>query len=153
MVEKVFWTIEERLKEELDSPNEYQFNNHTLLEKRLKTFWSNPKWDSFSDLKLCNALETTLDKILVNVTHQRRLSFIWILRLLEKFESVSLKPLMVYECIERPGHYVVCDGQHTATVLYLLITRVFKENIKDCIIPIMIYDAAQVKELYGSSEE
>ena len=136
MVEKTLWTIEERLKRNPDS--------YSLLLERLST--CSIKWTKFNELKLCKALSISLDKLLINSHEQRGLSCRRVFRRIESFEEMEAMPLKVYECLEKPGYYVIYDGQHTASALYILITKIFKENIEDCTIPIIKYDAAQVKE-------
>ena len=146
MVKETLCTIQERLEKALDARSRLDIDNRTATEKSVKIFKDKHEYNSFSDIKICKALETSLDKILVDTSFHRNLNFVWVLRLLQKFEALEVRPLMVYECTDNSGNYVAFDGQHTAVLLYLLVTEVFKENIQDCLVPIIKYDAAQVTE-------
>jgi len=146
MVEETLCTIQERIQEVLDARSRLEIDNRTEIQKSVEIFKDKHEYNSFSDIKLCKALETSLDKILIDTSFHRNLNFVWVLRLLQKFEALEVRPLMVYECTDNSGHYVAFDGQHTAVLLYVLVTEVFKENLEGCIIPIIKYDASQVKE-------
>ena len=146
MVKETLCTIQEVLQERLDASSKLDIDNRTAVKKTAELFKDKHKYNSFNDVKLCKALETSLDKILIDTSFHKPLNFLWVIKLLHRFEALEVKPLAVYECVEKPGHYVAFDGQHTGVALYIIITEVFKEKIEDCFVPIIKYDAAQVKE-------
>jgi hypothetical protein len=75
-----FVTLKERLNEQLDEFNSYR------LESAVKEFVANnPQWNKFSDLKLCKALECSIDKILIDTTMQRPLNFRWVMKIISRF--------------------------------------------------------------------
>ena len=129
-----FWlSLKERLKDRLSERVRF------ALESAIEEFKNrNPNISKFSDLSLCQAAITTLDKLVIDTTIQRPLNIRWVMYLIYSFRQSAVMAIQVYEHPDRPGYYVVWDGQHTAILLYILIKMVFGEKLEDCKIPITI---------------
>lgn len=137
-----FVTLKERLNEQLDEFNSWR------LDQAVKEFiQNNPQWSKFSNLKLCKALTTSLDKILIDITMQRRLNFRHVMRIISKFLESKVMAIQVYEDPEKPGYYIAWDGQHTAIALYIIASKVFGEKLSNCNIPIVVYDVTKKAEI------
>lgn len=107
----------------------------------------NPKWKKFSDLQLCKAQATALDKILIDKTMQRALNIRHILNILTNFSETMVQSIQVYEDASKPGYYIAWDGQHTAIALYIILTKIFGEQLASTIIPICVYSVKQKLEI------
>ena len=107
----------------------------------------NKDWMKFSDLKLCKALQATLDEILIDTTLQRPLIIEHILKILANFKETMIMPIQVYESPDMPGKYIAWDGQHTAIVLYIILTKVFGQTLASAMIPIVVYNVTQKLEI------
>jgi len=137
-----FVTLKERLNEQLDEFNSYR------LEAAVKEFVANnPQWNKFSDLKLCKALEVSIDKILIDTTMQRPLNFRWVMKIISRFLESKVMAIQVYEDPDKPGYYIAWDGQHTAIALYTIITKVFGDKLADCMVPIVVYPMSKKAEI------
>jgi hypothetical protein len=106
----------------------------------------NPNIKAWSDLVLCSAQSTTLDKIVIDITLQRMLMIFHATNIMDHFQQLRVMPISVYEDPLAPGQYVCWDGQHTAVVLYL-IAKVLKEDLSKCEIPIVVYKSKLKSEM------
>ena len=137
-----FVTLNERLNEQLDEFNSYR------LDAAVKEFVANnPQWNRFSDLKLCKALECSIDKILIDTTMQRPLNFRWVMKIISRFLESKVMSIQVYEDPDKPGFYIAWDGQHTAIALYIIISKLFGDKLIDCMIPIVVYPMSKKAEI------
>jgi hypothetical protein len=107
----------------------------------------NPHWNTFSNIKLCKALTTTLDLILIDTTLQRPIIMEHILKILANFKETMIMPIQVYESPEQPDRYMAWDGQHTAIVLYIILTKVFGQTLASAMVPIVVYNVTQKLEI------
>jgi len=120
----------------------------SVLDDSIEDFKErNPQYKKWSDITLCSAQTTTLDKIAIDTTLQRLLVFYWAMGILDQFWSIQVEPIRVYEDPACPGKYVCWDGQHTAIVLFIIASMVMNENISNCEIPIVIYPSSQKHEM------
>jgi hypothetical protein len=101
---------------------------------------------SWSDLKFCTALTSTLDLIDIDVTLQRVLDVVHVANIIDHFIALMAQPISVYEDPIRPGRYICWDGQHTAIVLFI-IARILKLDISKVEVPIVIYASNQKSEM------
>lgn len=97
----------------------------------------NPQYKKFKDLPLAEAILAKADDVYIDTTMQRLLDLNWVMSILCDFKAVRVVPIQVYR--DKSGRLIAWDGQHTAIMLWLLITQVFAENPKDCQIPVVIY--------------
>ena len=104
-------------------------------------------WKSFTDLHLCKAIDTTMDKILIDTTMQRSLNLRHILNILGNFRSTMIMAIQVYEDENKPGYYIAWDGQHTAVSLYIILTKVFGEQVTKAMIPVVVYNVKHKLEI------
>ena len=135
-----FITLQQRLVEALQmSPI-----HASLLVSAIDEFKRrNPIWSKFTDLKLCEAIQVTLDKVLIDTTMQRAVNMDHILDIISYFEETMVMAIQVYEDPDKPGFYIAWDGQHTAIALYIILTKIFGEQLASAIIPIVKYNVKQ----------
>lgn len=137
-----FISLRERLNESLNDLYEFQLEGVISEFKR-----KHKDWKQFSDLQLCQAITTSMDKILIDTTMQRQVNFPHILRILQNFKETMCMAIQVYEDPDRPGYYIAWDGQHTSLVLYILATRVFGERPSTLQIPVVVYPVKMKAEI------
>jgi len=104
-------------------------------------------WKTFADLHLCQAIDATMDQILIDTTMQRSLNLRHVLNILQNFRSTMITAIQVYEDTSKPGYYIAWDGQHTAIALYIILTKVFGEQVAKTIIPIVRYNVKYKLEI------
>lgn len=95
-------------------------------------------WD---DLQFCRSLTANLSLIDIDITLQRLLDVIHCANIIHRFDQLLVMPICVYEDKNRPGRMVCWDGQHTAVSLYIIARYVFKKNIDDIEVPIVVYNS------------
>ena len=134
--ESTFVTLDERLSKALSVDTKFNLDKAV---KDLKNLFQN-KWETFQDIKLCKAIEVPIDKIIIDETLQRPLNIKQVYQILTHFSECMVHPIHVYKDSVKPGCYIACDGQHTAVVLYIILTRIFNQRASDCMIPVVIYD-------------
>jgi len=137
-----FVTLRERLNTSLTGTFPAELTDAIAEFKR-----RNKKWKSISDLHLCQALSTLLDKILIDTTMQREVNFEHVLSILDNFKETMVMAIQVYEDPEKPGYYIAWDGQHTAIVLYILATKILGERAADMTVPIVVYPVKMKAEI------
>lgn len=136
------------LKQRLRSVLANETYLQAVLEDSVEDFRErNPQVTKWSDLHLCSAQKTTLDKIVIDTTLQRLLAFYWVMKILDSFWEIQVEPVRVYEDPACPGKYVCWDGQHTAIVLFIIASMILDEDITDCEVPIVIYPSSQKNEM------
>ena len=137
-------TLKERLRSVVANETYLQ----SVLDDSIEDFKErNPQYKKWSDITLCSAQTTTLDKIAIDTTLQRLLVFFWAMSILDSFWEIQAEPIRVYEDPACPGKYVCWDGQHTAIVLFIIASMVLGEDISKCEIPIVIYPSSQKDEM------
>lgn len=139
-----FVTLQERLSEALKSAPVF-VNMLTAMVEEYKR--RNPNWARFTDLKLCKAIQVAMDKILIDTTMQRSLNLRHILNILQHFRSTMVMAIQVYEDENKPGYYIAWDGQHTAIALYIILTKVFGEQMAKTMIPVVVYNVKHKLEI------
>lgn len=107
----------------------------------------NPHWKSFTELGLCRAIMVPMDRILIDTTMQRSVNLRHILKILQYFKSTMAMAIQVYEEPENPGYYIAWDGQHTAISLYIILTKVFGEQVAAAMVPVVIYNVKHKLEI------
>lgn len=107
----------------------------------------NPNIKSINNIKLCSALKSTLDKIIIDVTLQRDLDIKHLADILTKFKQILVMPICVYEDPLAPGKYVCWDGQHTVVMLYIIYAHILGEDISQIEIPIVVYPSTLKAEM------
>lgn len=137
-----FVTLQERLNEALNKAPYYagQLDQIVTRFKRINT-----QWKKFSDLKLCQAQMTQLDKIIIDTSMQRQPNMRHILEIIQNFRETMVMAIQVY--VNEDGDYVAWDGQHTALALYVLATKVFGDRLGACQVPIVVYCTSQKLEI------
>lgn len=137
-------TLKERLRSVVSNETYLQ----SVLDDSIEDFKErNPQYKKWSDITLCSAQTTTLDKIAIDTTLQRLLVFFWAMSILDSFWEIQAEPIRVYEDPACPGKYVCWDGQHTAIVLFIIASMALGEDISKCEIPIVIYPSSQKDEM------
>ena len=140
--ESHFVSLGERFKQSLSEMYGFQLEGVIAEFKR-----KHKNWNSFSDLHLCRAITTTMDKILIDTTMQRQVNFEHVMKIISNFQETMCMAIQVYEDPERPGYYIAWDGQHTALVLYVLATQVFTDRIGELNIPVVVYPVKMKAEI------
>jgi hypothetical protein len=107
----------------------------------------NANFTKFSDLKLCEAIMVDMDKILIDTTMQRNLNLRHILNILQNFRSTMIMAIQVYEDENKPGYFIAWDGQHTAITLYIILTKIFGEQVANTKIPVVVYNVKHKLEI------
>lgn len=135
--------IPQRLKQTINGSSFYQ----SVVTDAVQEFTRrNPTITQWSDMTLCSAVTTTLDKIVIDITLQRMLVLFHATGILDNFHQIRVMPISVYEDPMAPGQYVCWDGQHTAVVLYM-IAMALKADISKCEIPIVLYKSTLKSEM------
>lgn len=136
------------LKQRLRGVVENETYLQSVLDDSVEDFKErNPQYTKWTDLNLCSAQTTTLDKIAIDTTLQRLLVFYWAMGILDQFWEIQVEPIRVYQDPACPGKYVCWDGQHTAIVLFIIASMVLGEDISKCEVPIVIYPSSQKDEM------
>lgn len=139
-----FVSLQERLNEALNAAPVF-VNMLTAMVDEYKRRHAN--WVKFTDLKLCKAIQVSMDKILIDTTMQRSLNLNHILNILQHFRSTMVMAIQVYEDVNKPGYYIAWDGQHTAIALYIILTKVFGEQMAKTMIPVVVYNVKHKLEI------
>lgn len=139
-----FVTLQERLSEALKTSPVF-VNMLTAMVEEYKRRHAN--WSKFADLKLCKAIQVAMDKILIDTTMQRSLNLRHVLNILQHFRSTMVMAIQVYEDESKPGYYIAWDGQHTAIALYIILTKVFGEQMAKTMIPVVVYNVKHKLEI------
>jgi len=137
-------TLKQRLRDVIANETYLQ----SVLDDSVEDFKErNPQYTTWTDITLCSAQKTTLDKIAIDTTLQRLLAFYWAMNILDSFWEIQVEPIRVYKDPACPDKYVCWDGQHTAIVLFIIANMVFGEDISQCEVPIVIYPSSQKDEM------
>lgn len=139
--ESNFITLNDRLKEALDLSPVYN-NTLTAVVDEFKR--RNTDWKKFADLHLCEAVQVSMKDIWIDTTMQRNVNMEHITNILQYFSETMVMPIQVYKEDDR---YIAWDGQHTAIVLYIILTRVFGERLADAIVPVVVYPTKKKLEI------
>jgi hypothetical protein len=139
-----FVTLRERLNEALKTAPLYE----GLLTAMVEEFKRRHKdWKTFADLHLCQAIQVAMEKILIDTTMQRSLNLRHVINILQNFRSTMIMAIQVYEDENKPGYYIAWDGQHTAITLYVILTKVFGEQVAKAIVPVVVYNVKHKLEI------
>jgi hypothetical protein len=139
-----FVSLQERLKDALAlAPTVVNILTGVVQEFKRR----NSQWNKFEDLKLCQAIQVPMDKILIDTTMQRSLNLRHVLNILQYFKSTMVMAIQVYEDENKPGYYIAWEGQHTAIALYIILTKVFGDLTANTIVPVVIYNVKQKLEI------
>lgn len=106
---------------------------------------NNPHYEKFKDLPLAEAIMVKAGEVFIDTTMQRLLDLDWVMKILRNFKAVRVVPIQVYR--DNDGRLIAWDGQHTAIMLWLIITQIFAEKIEDCEIPVVIYRSSLKNEM------
>ena len=139
-----FVTLQQRLSDALKSSPIF-VNMLTGMLNEFKRRHSD--WGKFLDLKLCEAIMVSMDKILIDTTMQRNLNLRHVLNILQNFRSTMIMAIQVYEDENKPGYYIAWDGQHTAITLYIILTKIFGEQVADTLVPVVVYKVQHKLEI------
>ena len=115
-----FVSLQERLKEALATSPVFVGQLTAMVDEFKRR---NPEWTKFADLHLCEAIQVSMDKILIDTTMQRSLNLRHVLKILQYFRTTMAMAIQVYEDEQKPGYYIAWDGQHTAITLYIILTK------------------------------
>ena len=139
-----FITLQQRLADALKSAPMFVPMLTAMVDefKRRHT-----EWKQFSDLELCKAIMVPMDKILIDTTMQRSLNLRHVLNILQHFKSTMTMAIQVYEDENKPGHYIAWDGQHTAITLFIILTKVFGEQMAKTMVPVVVYNVKHKLEI------
>jgi hypothetical protein len=78
---------------------------------------------------------------------QRNLNLRHILNILQNFRSTMIMAIQVYEDENKPGYYIAWDGQHTAITLYIILTKIFGEQVAETMVPVVRYNVKHKLEI------
>jgi hypothetical protein len=132
-----FVTLESRLDQSLKLAQYFKAQLEQVIDEFKRRHKSN--WKSFNDMTICKAIMVDADKILIDTTMQRPVNLKHIIKIINYFKETMVMAIQVYEDPQKPGYYIGWDGQHTAIVLYILITKLFGERLADFKFPVVIY--------------
>jgi hypothetical protein len=139
-----FVTLQQRLADSLKSSPVF-VNMLTAMVDEFKRRHAN--WAKFSDMKLCEAIQVPMDKILIDTTMQRSLNLRHVMNILQHFRSTMTMAIQVYVDEDKPGYYIAWDGQHTAITLYIILTKVFGEQTAKTLVPVVVYNVKHKLEI------
>ena len=139
-----FVTLQDRLSEALKQAPIFAGVLVGLIDEFKRR---NKKWQQFADMKLCEAIQVPMDRILIDTTMQRSLNMRHVLNILQHFRSTMTMAIQVYVDEAKPGYYIAWDGQHTAITLYIILTKVFGEQTAKTLIPVVVYNVKHKLEI------
>jgi len=139
-----FVTLQQRLSDALKAAPVFVNMLTGMLDEFKRR---NANCGKFSDLKLCEAIMVPMDKILIDTTMQRNLNLRHILNILQNFRSTMIMAIQVYEDENKPGYYIAWDGQHTAITLYIILTKIFGEQVAETLVPVVRYNVKHKLEI------
>lgn len=99
-----------------------------------------PNLTAWHMLGLCQSFPLPLDKILIDITLQRKYDVSHGCDIISGFSGHSVEAIRVYQDDMVPGYYVCWDGMHTASVLYM-IASLMGEDLSKCVIPASLYQS------------
>lgn len=99
----------------------------------------NPNITQWSDLPLAEAKSICMNEINIDGTMQRQLDIFWVLSLLNEFMSTMVVPIQVYKHDADQDRYLAWDGQHTAVLLWIIATKILKQDPALLQVPVNIY--------------
>lgn len=141
--ESHYVSLDKRLNDSISAPWEQM-----VFDNSINDFMrNNPTIKKWSDMTFCRATETTLDKIEIDTTLQRKFDLRHACNILSRFKQILVMPICVYEEPARPGKFICWDGQHTALVLYTILSKILGEKIKNCTVPVVVYASSQKSEM------
>ena len=145
-----FVTLQERLEKAIAKAPQFRAQLEAVVDEFRRRNCMPPAergWTKFQDIKLCNAIQVSMDCILIDETMQREVNMRHILKILTYFSESMVMAIQVYEDPERPGKYIAWDGQHTSIALYIILTKVFGERTARAMIPVVVYSSKQKLEI------
>jgi len=148
--ESNFVTLQERLEKAIAKSPQFKLQLEAVVDEFRRRNCMPPcerGWTQFTDIKLCNAINVSMDCILIDETMQRELNMRHILKILSYFSESMVMAVQVYEDPSRPGKYIAWDGQHTSIALYIILTKVFGERVAKAMVPVVVYSSHQKLEI------
>lgn len=145
-----FVTLQERLEKAIKKAPQFRAQLEAVVDEFRRRNCSLPTergWEKFSNIKLCSAINVSMDSILIDETMQREVNMRHILKILSYFSESMVMAIQVYEDPERPGKYIAWDGQHTSIALFIILTKVFGERTAKAMIPVVVYSSKQKLEI------
>jgi hypothetical protein len=138
-------SLAERVREALAQNN----NNTNSLTWAVEEFNQKfPTIKAWKDLRLCEAREISMDKIVIDTTLQRDLDIIWVCEILKNFNSTRADAIKVYRDANQPDNTVTCwDGQHTLVALYVIALIILKLKPEHVLVPIVINPSTSKDEM------
>lgn len=150
VAESNFVTLQERLEKAIAKAPQFRAQLEAVVDEFRRRNCTPPcvrGWTQFSDINLCNAIQVSMDSILIDETMQRELNMRHILKILSYFSESMVMAIQVYEDPARPGKYIAWDGQHTSIALFIILTKVFGERTAKAMVPVVVYSSQQKLEI------
>lgn len=150
VAESNFVTLQERLEKAIAKSPQFKAQLEAVVDEFRRRNCMPPcerGWTQFLDIKLCRAIQVSMDSILIDETMQRELNMRHILKILSYFSESMVMAIQVYEDPNCPGKYIAWDGQHTSIALFIILTKVFGERTAKTMIPVVIYSSQQKLEI------
>lgn len=148
--ESNFVTLQERLEKAIAKSPQFKAQLEAVVDEFRRRNCMPPcerGWTQFEDIKLCHAIQVSMDSILIDETMQRELNMRHILKILSYFSESMVMAVQVYEDPSRPGKYIAWDGQHTSIALFIILTKVFGERVAKAMVPVVVYSSHQKLEI------
>ena len=148
--ESNFVTLQERLEKAIAKSPQFKAQLEAVVDEFRRRNCMPPcerGWTQFEDIKLCTAIQVSMDCILIDETMQRELNMRHILKILSYFSESMVMAVQVYEDPSRPGKYIAWDGQHTSIALFIILTLVFGERVAKAMVPVVVYSSHQKLEI------
>lgn len=150
VAESNFVTLQERLEKAIAKAPQFKAQLEAVVDEFRRRNCMPPcerGWTKFDDINLCNAIQVSMDSILIDETMQRELNMRHILKILSYFSESMVMAIQVYEDPARPGKYIAWDGQHTSIALFIILTKVFGERTAKALVPVVVYSSQQKLEI------
>lgn len=148
--ESNFVTLQQRLEKAIAKAPQFRAQLEAVVDEFRRRNCMPPcerGWTKFEDINLCNAIQVSMDSILIDETMQRELNMRHILKILSYFSESMVMAIQVYEDPDRPGMYIAWDGQHTSIALFIILTKVFGERTAKAMVPVVVYSSQQKLEI------
>ena len=148
--ESNFVTLQERLEKAIAKSPRFKAQLEGVVDEFRRRNCMPPcerGWTGFEQIKLCKAIQVSMNCILIDETMQRELNMHHIMKILSYFSESMVMAVQVYEDPNRPGKYIAWDGQHTSIALFIILTKVFGERAASAMVPVVVYNSHQKLEI------
>ena len=123
--------------------------DHALSSAIAEFKHRNPSFKSYADVKkwLVQTQDVPMSSVKIDTTMQRQLDIEWVINVLNIFVATNVLPIQVYRPDQTKDDFLAWDGMHTLTLLWIIATQIYGEDIDKITIPIGINQSSLKHEM------